>query len=154
MASPRQSLHVALLALSAISAAAFSAAVGASDVANLPVSAIVRPSTVLRFEGGSVELHVSTVDVARGYVDVPTHAQITVLSGRDIRRVVNVTVDFEPHPDILKSIQVTARPNGNGSGHGSDSSYASSTSLAYRLFLVGNARTRNFSVPLTLSIQL
>jgi len=149
MARRSKSLHLAFAALCAGGPALSWAAGG---VANLPVSAIVRPSTVLRFEGGSVELRVSTADVARGYVDVPTHAQITILSGKDVKRVINVTIDFEPHPDIFKSIQVTARngAKGNGAAEGN----ASSTSLAYRLFLAGKATSRNFSVPLTLSVQL
>jgi hypothetical protein len=149
MISRRKSLHLAFVAACAGSAALSWAAGG---VANLPVSAIVRPSTVLKFEGGSIELRVSTADIARGYVDVPTHAQITILSGKDVKHVVNVSVDFEPHPDILKSIQVSARHGAKGDGTAEGN--GSSTSLAYRLFLAGKATSRNFSVPLTLSVQL
>jgi len=157
-----------LIALSALAAAAGLAATlpsGTRNITNLSVSAIVRPATLLRFEGGSVELRVSAADITRGYVDVPAQAQLTIVSGKDVRGVVNVTVDFEPHPEVFRSIQVSARPNGNGNagngnggngnGHkGSDPANVSSTSLAYRLFLAGKAKTGNFSVPLTLSVQL
>jgi hypothetical protein len=92
-----------------------------------------------------------------------------------VRGVVDVTVDFEPHPEVFRSIQVSVRPNGNGNagngnagngnggngnggngnGHkGPDPANVSSTSLAYRLFLAGKAKTGDFSVPLTLSVQL
>jgi hypothetical protein len=146
MAGPN-SARLVLLAVS-IAWAAISSAAG--SIANLPVSAVVRPSTVLKFEGGSVELRVSAADLARGYVDVPTHAQVTILSGKDVKRVINVTVEFEPHPDLLRSIQVNARTDDSGAADGK----ASSTSLAYRLFLAGKAPSRGFSLPLTLSVQL
>jgi hypothetical protein len=171
MAQHKHLIKNMFLAASAGLIAAFPSGMDArSSMAHLSVSALVRPSTVFKFEGGSVELHVSALDVVRGYLDVPTYAHLTIVSGKNVRRVVNVTVDFEPHPDVFKSIQISARPGGNGNGYGNEKGnengkgngkgngngheggdvyYTSSTSLGYRLILAGKAKTGNFSLPLT-----
>jgi len=76
----------------------------------MSVRASVSPTVVLKFESNLKQVSISEEDVARGYIDLPGTFLLTINSGKTAQNIVNILVDYEPHPSVFKSIEVAARP--------------------------------------------
>jgi hypothetical protein len=91
-----------------------------SATAAVSVGATVSPSVVLKFEGSSAPISISNQDIARGYIDLPGTYRLTVDAGKSVQQIANVVLDFEPEPNVFKSIEV-ASWSGERSGHAAGS---------------------------------
>jgi len=78
-------------------------AAGHMSHAALEVQAAVEPSVVLQLEQRAVRVTVSEADIARGYVDVPENALLSVNAGF-LKPV--LVVDFSPTGSVFTSVEV------------------------------------------------
>jgi hypothetical protein len=128
--------------------------------ASMGVSANVQRSATFRVIDTFQQLTTSNIDFSRGYVDVPGMLQLVVNPGSSQRRVLNVTVEVEPNPDMVRAIQMRARSDdaanvaGKAAGEPGSGDEASNISLGYRVMLTDRARDGSFTVPVTLTVNL
>src|SRR5882762_3168659 len=155
------------LALAASPAAA--AERGKKAFGVITVMANVQPSVVVKYEFKALQRSVTAEDIARGYIDLPASALLSVNAGKLAPLIV---VDFVPVEGRLKHIEIRSkeikvaatelldRLPTPGVGEDLDflrarlSSGASEAVLSYRIHFADQARPGNFSVPLTVNITL
>ena len=159
------------LALAASPAAAAESGKKAFGV--ITVMANVQPSVVVKYEFKALQRSVTAEDIARGYIDLPASALLSVNAGKLAPLIV---VDFVPVEGRLKHIEIRSKETkvaatelldrlpapGAGTPTSEDldflrarlSSGASEAVLSYRIHFADQARPGNFSVPLTVNITL
>ena len=146
-------------------AAAFLAplsAVAASRSASMTITALVQPSTTFTYSDDFQQLDMTNIDLSKGYLDVPGTFQFVVDAGTPMQRVLNVPVEVKPDPELIQSIeklpakapnaaQSTARASTQTTNAQQN---ASGLAPGFRLLLTDEAKTGNFSVPVTVTINL
>lgn len=143
------------LVLAALAAAA-PAAGQRKAPAILHVSAEVRPSALLRLEARPASVAVTDADIARGYLEVPAAALLSLETGR-IRPT--VTAEVPPEAGPFRSVEVVT-VNGRSAAGGSLAPAAAgktgviTAALAYRFTFSDLATPGTYQVPITLSISL
>jgi len=166
------------LALAASPAAAAESGKKAFGV--ITVMANVQPSVVVKYEFKGLQRSVTAEDIARGYIDLPASALLSVNAGKLAPLIV---VDFVPVEGHLKYIEIRSKETkvaatelldrlpAPGAGllraqlralgeFGPDKpmampgSGASEAVLSYRIHFTDQARPGNYSVPLTVNITL
>jgi hypothetical protein len=143
-----------------LAAAALAAAVPAASQRTAPailhVSAEVRPSALLRLEARPASVAVTDADIARGYVEVPAAALLSLETGR-IRPT--VTAEVAPEAGPFRSVEVVT-VNGRSAAGGPPAPAAAgktgviTAALAYRFTFSDKAAPGSYQVPVTLSISL
>jgi len=154
------------LALAASPAAAAESGKKAFGV--ITVMANVQPSVVVKYEFKALQRSVTAEDIARGYIDLPASALLSVNAGKLAPLIV---VDFVP-VEGLKYVSIRSKETkvaaaelldrlpAPGVGEELDflrarlSSGASEAVLSYRIHFADSARPGNYSVPLTVNITL
>jgi len=154
------------LALAAFPAAAAESGKKAFGV--ITVMANVQPSVVVKYEFKALQRSVTAEDIARGYIDLPASALLSVNAGKLAPLIV---VDFVP-VEGLKYVSIRSKETkvaaaelldrlpAPGAGEDLDflrarlSSGASEAVLSYRIHFTDQARPGNYSVPLTVNITL
>jgi hypothetical protein len=129
---PRVALAMALTA-AALLASAPAAGEGASASA-LAVSAEVKPSAVLRLQARTGSVAITEADIARGYVDVPAGALLSIDTGRLRPQVV---ADVPPGPGPFRSVEIRA-----------------AAAPVYRFNFSDKATPGSYGVPITVTIAL
>jgi len=155
------------LALVAFPAAAVESGKKAFGV--ITVMANVQPSVVVKYEFKALQRSVTAEDIARGYIDLPASALLSVNAGKLAPLIV---VDFVPVEGRLKYVEIRSKETkvaaaelldrlpAPGVGEELDflrarlSSGASEAVLSYRIHFADQARPGNYSVPLTVNITL
>src|SRR5439155_11084484 len=92
------------LALAAFPAAAAESGKKAFGV--IAVKANVQPSAVIKYEFKAQQLGVTAEDIARGYIDLPVSALLSVNAGKLAPLIV---VDFVPVEGRLKHIEIRSK---------------------------------------------
>jgi len=142
------------LAVAALAAAAPAASQRYAP-AILHVSAEVQPSALLRLETRPASVAITEADIARGYVDVPARALLSVQTGR-----IRPTISAEVPPDAgpFRSVEVRTADGWSAAGGGAaprdESSGGVTSALVYRFKFSEKVATGNYQVPVTLSIGL
>ncbi len=134
------------LALAASPAAAAESGKKAFGV--ITVMANVQPSVVVKYEFKGLQRSVTAEDIARGYIDLPASALLSVNAGKLAPLIV---VDFVPVEGHLKHIEIRSNEFGPDKPVAMG---ASEAVLSYRIHFADQARPGNYSVPLTVNITL
>jgi hypothetical protein len=140
------------LALAASPAAAAESGKKAFGV--ITVKASVQPSAVIKYEFKALQRSVTTEDIARGYIDLPASALLSVNAGKLAPLIV---VDFVPVEGHLKHIEIRSKETKVAATElpmAMPSSGTSEAVLSYRIHFADQARPGNYSVPLTVNITL
>jgi hypothetical protein len=145
-----------VLVLAALATAVPTHAFAGGRSASMGVSATVQRSAVFRMNDSFQQLSSSNIDFSKGYVDLPGTIQILVNSGASTRRVLNVTVEVEPNPELVRSIQMRARTDDATqlAGAQAPKDEPQNIALGYRVLLTDRAKAGDFSVPVTLTVNL
>jgi hypothetical protein len=124
--------------------------------ASMGVSLVVQRSATFKVADTFQQLDVSSADFSKGYLDIPGTLQFVVNTGAQTRRVLNVTVEVEPNPELFRSIQMLARskPLADAAADAKSQDDASSIALGYRVQLTDKAKAGDFNVPVTLTVNL
>jgi hypothetical protein len=158
------------LALAAFPAAAAESGKKAFGV--ITVMANVQPSVVVKYEFKALQRRVTAQDIARGYIDLPASALLSVNAGKLAPLIV---VDFVPVEGRLKHVEIRSKETKVATSEDLDllrarlpalgefglykpmampGSGASEAVLSYRIHFADQARPGNYSVPLTVNITL
>jgi len=158
------------LALAASPAAAAESGKKAFGV--ITVMANVQPSVVVKYEFTALQRSVTAEDIARGYIDLPASALLSVNAGKLAPLIV---VDFAPVEGRLKYVEIRSKETKVAATADLDflrtrlralgefgpykpmampGSGASEAVLSYRIHFAGQAGPGNYSVPLTVNITL
>jgi hypothetical protein len=118
------------------------------------VSAVVRPSVLVKVELQPTHFVVGEADIERGYIEIPAGSFVRVNAGRIVPAVV---LYFSPGEGVVKSLGVHkekshAVPSEKALLPGSSAGNAAS--IAYRFVLSGKARPGLAPAPLILNIAL
>lgn len=122
--------------------------------ASMSVSAVVQRSAVFRLTDTFQQIGASNVDFSKGYLDLPGMLQIVVNAGSATRRVLNVTVEVEPNPELVRAVQLRARADTPELRDSATRDEEANLALGYRVLLTDRARDGDFSVPVTLTVNL
>jgi len=88
------------LALAAFPAAAES---GKKAFGVITVTADLQPSAIVKYEFKTLQISVTAEDIARGYIDVPASALLSVNAGKLAPLIM---VDFAPVEGLFKSVEI------------------------------------------------
>ena len=138
----------------------------------ITVMANVQPSVVVKYEFKALQRRVTAEDIARGYIDLPASALLSVNAGKLAPLIV---VDFVPVEGRLKYVEIRSNETKVATSEDLNllrarlpalgefglykpmampSSGASEAVLSYRIHFTDQAKPGNYSVPLTVNITL
>lgn len=144
------------VALAALGLASMSPGVAADEV-RVPVTATIAKRATLKVLAQPVTVVISAADIARGYVEVPGRAQLSIRSNS----LSGYMLVFASEGDFVRRIRVSGLGNevqiGAGGGivpqSGSAQSVTQATlELGFRFELAANARQGTYAWPVRMSV--
>lgn len=79
------------------------ASAAGTALSTIPVSTIVQPSALVKFEVIPISISISAADIARGYIDIPVGSLLSIKAGQSLPPVI---IDFSMGDGVFKSVEV------------------------------------------------